>query len=599
MKTNDLVIDNALYSYKFFVTFLSLFFVIILILFATNMKGFNKIFGYEMLITGPFLIFMGLLVREIIVFKTDPLNSYFTYFEISSESWFFPALIIGTIVFAILTIIIILGIGDFFSNKKETLNVHVLLNLIIICICIVVGISIYGTILQKDSLKVNNYSKSLNEIYFGRTRYLFYFVLLLLFVFILYVTNPGGIMTKYGTPSLFFILFIGIILILLITIYTIFANKPSNTSSNSSMPGFLLFFSKGIYILFAIGFSLSLIYVFLKTTGMFEQDASKPETWGYWFFNMFLFSLMIGLIYKLLNIGGYLSKNPYFLLVTNTLLYLPCLLVSLMERVQNLTKQTTVSAKPFEKQMLLLSVFLLGSYFVWITIGKESLQRLNLQKGGKQVINMPIDTNKLTNVISYQKLNEKEKGFQYKYALSFWFFIDSFPPKTNSSQSIFSYAQNPNVLYNATTNTLSITVKQTNNKELNLEDIEEWNTTKDKISFVKRMNIPQESDNEGNRIIYEDKNVLLQKWNHLLLNYNGGTLDVFYNGELVKSSVEVVPYMKFDMLTIGSENGVSGSVANVMYFQHPLDYYTINFLYKSLKESNPPILPANEEKIVS
>jgi hypothetical protein len=81
-----------------------------------------------------------------------------------------------------------------------------------------------------------------------------------------------------------------------------------------------------------------------------------------------------------------------------------------------------------------------------------------------------------------------------------------------------------------------------------------------------------EFDDNGNRIVYKQKNVLLQKWNNVIINYNGGILDIFLNGELVKSNVEVVPYYTLDNLTVGEDNGINGSICNLVYFNKPSIY---------------------------
>jgi hypothetical protein len=194
--------------------------------------------------------------------------------------------------------------------------------------------------------------------------------------------------------------------------------------------------------------------------------------------------------------------------------------------------------------------------------------------------------------------------------MSFWVYLDSFPPSTNSSYSktisLLSYGENPAVKYSSSNNTLYITVKQTNTEtgsenikekevEINAETIDKWNNEKtninNSIENVKGMNFSNDVDADGHRIIYSHTDFQLQKWNHIVLNYSGGTLDVFYNGELVKSAIGVVPYLNFDMLTVGTENGVSGNIANLLYFDHPIDILTMNALYRSFTNKNPPVIP--------
>jgi hypothetical protein len=257
----------------------------------------------------------------------------------------------------------------------------------------------------------------------------------------------------------------------------------------------------------------------------------------------------------------------------------------------------------------------LTGYFLWVFLGKKYIQSAYLKQGGKQLINQPVPTDILTNVASYQSLSGSDK-FDYQYAMSFWIYLDSFPPSTNAAYNkivpILSFGENPTIKYSSANNTLYITVKQSNdtldtnnvdnNIDINPETIDKWKNVQEKINDaieqVKSMPFGQEIDADGHRIIYKHPDVQLQKWNHILLNYNGGTLDVFYNGKLVKSAIEVVPYMKFDMLTVGTENGISGNLANLMYFKNPLDYLTVNKLYTSLRTSNPPTISENIDTLI-
>ena len=83
--------------------------------------------------------------------------------------------------------------------------------------------------------------------------------------------------------------------------------------------------------------------------------------------------------------------------------------------------------------------------------------------------------------------------------------------------------------------------------------------------------------------------MLLQKWNNLIINYNGGILDIFLNGELVKSDIGVVPYYTLDNLTIGEDNGINGGICNVVYFNKALTSLNIYFLYNMIKDKKLPV----------
>ena len=245
------------------------------------------------------------------------------------------------------------------------------------------------------------------------------------------------------------------------------------------------------------------------------------------------------------------------------MLYFKNILSQIQTQLQNEYNSTSLVSIVI---LLIISVIIILYFTIPFII-----QKINIQ-GGRQLIKEPISTNTLNVISSYEKLNGTS-SFEYKYGISFWFFINSFSPSTNSNYnkftSLLNYGNKPNILYNPSTNTLMITTEQKGLQE-----------TDKLLDF----------DDKGHRIIYKQHNILLQKWNNITINYTNGTLDVFLNNKLVKTAIEVVPYMTFDNLVVGTEGGISGGICNLIYFKKPLNAINISYLYNIVKDKTPPII---------
>jgi len=233
--------------------------------------------------------------------------------------------------------------------------------------------------------------------------------------------------------------------------------------------------------------------------------------------------------------------------------------------------------------ILLITIYYVVPYLIgWIQ---------SIYQGGKMLVNESLVLSQQYNIAGYISLNyidakDPDPLYEYNYAISLWLYIDAVAPNKSAAYGkftpVFSYGGKPTISYNASSNTMIVTAK--------LKDVE------DKI--LKDTNM--EKDENGDVIIYKLENVLLQKWNHVLINYSGGILDIFYNGELVKSAKNIVPYMEFDTMTIGSSDGINGAICNVVYYKHTLDANSISYLYNSAKNNTPPtssFAPSNKELI--
>ena len=120
-----------------------------------------------------------------------------------------------------------------------------------------------------------------------------------------------------------------------------------------------------------------------------------------------------------------------------------------------------------------------------------------------------------------------------------------------------NYGGKPNILYNSRDNRLKITMNNGKNQKPKTFIIDDFP---------------------------------LQKWTNIVVNYDGGILDVFMDSKLLASFNSVVPYMSQDQLTVGYTDGIAGGVCNVVYFPQSISKERIDINYKILSNKNPPII---------
>jgi hypothetical protein len=201
----------------------------------------------------------------------------------------------------------------------------------------------------------------------------------------------------------------------------------------------------------------------------------------------------------------------------------------------------------------------LNSYIAWIynTYKKLSWPKISLDKHP-------------------QYTDYKTDRFSYKYALSGWFYINTQPPNTSAAYSvytnIFNYGNKIRVQYNGKLNSLRViaAVAAPNTTSRIVTD-----TTNDKNVMVE---------------VYQTNNIIYQKWNNIVINYADGYIDVFLNGIIVGSISGAIPYMYFDTITVGAENGIMGGMCNVNYYKDIMSEKTIKLTYKTLREKTFPII---------
>jgi len=507
------------------------------------------------------------------IFTIFLLGLFFSFFKV------FRSMIFNPIHFALILFIIILIVTfNYVSKDFMTKYAYYIFPFIFI----IGGYLFYKGVYNTTDIQRKFISKDIFQLN----------VFILYICLVTFIVLLNGELSKYinystGSVLTFFILLISIGFLFLC--FTVFNDAPLNVIKqqiDSISPG--LFTSIGAF--FMITFTI-LIIVWFSISIVNAYNTSNVVSF---IVNLIMLMAMLGLIYKFLSITQFYRKSPLLRLVVGLIFYIPCLVYAILEKIYDVLpkipgisgffKKTgatgaTAAAAATEASskhvgMLFFIIFLYLFYFVifpYLSV-KASKQ------GGLLLLNEPISIHSEKVLGSYQYLNQTDH-FDYKFGLSFWVYLDSYKPHTNEGSnhytSILNYGDKPNILYNPVTNTLRVTIKI---------DVDK---TDDATNYLSQKS---KYDENGNVILYERSDILLQKWNNIIINYNGGTFDIFYNAELVKTHIEVVPYMNYDNLVTGTNNGLYGSICNVNYFKNPMSIMQIYYLYNLVKTSTPPVV---------
>lgn len=442
-----------------------------------------------------------------------------------------------------------------------------------------------GNFLGNKALKSNSLSsiiydkegtvQKIVDIIYNKPIYILLYSSLELALMIYWLKNPWPLnedtFTKYPGSTRFFVILYVIVTIL----YYLFLNSKKDLGLEkdnevilwnlTNLPSIFLdtegkhpFSSKvyafiGIILSFIIGLYGILWFLYTSQTGLSVAKICL---------DLFLLSTLGGIIYLIGDVasGGEMSnkmseKSPGILgLIKDLILFIPCLLIALVEYIVHQFKITT---KPVW--------ILLGIEIVLITLKILLPYILNkvINYNSTQLLSKPVFLNTENKISTIKQLygTDNPSPNKYEYSISAWYYINPQPTSTSSAYNkytpILRYGDKPVVEYNGAKNTLRV---MCNSGENNL---------------VKNAEIT---------------NIKYQKWNQIVINYNGANMDIFINGILVGTHPNIAPYMKFDDVIVGYDNGIHGGICNVTYYNSVRSKGDINLSYNALKNKNPPVL---------
>lgn len=252
-------------------------------------------------------------------------------------------------------------------------------------------------------------------------------------------------------------------------------------------------------------------------------------------------------IYNMTGIQGF---------IVNFILFIPCLISDFIEYLYGefaTTPKIVYILFVIELILILLYLYLpkimkqMNERFGKVIVDKP--ERINLRKDATNYIDMqsaeiPTDSQPLTG--SKLTVNVRKK-----FAMSLWVYIVPMPTNHipyNKEATILDFAKHPRIVYDGSQRNFRIYYSADKSDQFDA---------------------PHE------------------KWNHIFVNYDKNTVDMYLNGELkttIPREYKTGEFLVGDILTIGEDNGLQGGIAKVVYYERPLLIHEIRNIYNYNKD---------------
>jgi hypothetical protein len=360
--------------------------------------------------------------------------------------------------------------------------------------------------------------------------------------------NVPGYNSDYYIFMLFFILNIPIVYF--------FIDKliPNTDKSKMYIPLFITFYTACMFILAIMGVidisNTTNIYLTVGLLGLAllsytTQQISDPK------YKIFL-SLIALIALSIVSLHYIVTSNLRYVYV---LLFIGVLYYFKMINIPSSINTTVSNVNITSPKLTSREKMVLGGevIFVLLFLYIRSILQKAYTINGQLLVNNPVALNKNTSI----KVNKK---FKYIYGVSCWINIQPMSPgstpEANEYVTILSYGNTPKLSY---------------------------------CSSVNRMRVEIQNESKKLQLISNIKNIPLQKWNHIAINYTDGICDVFLNGELYNTKKNVVPYNTSSTVDLGLQNGINGEICNLTIFHEQFTLEKIQQLYLQFKDKTPPI----------